>query len=1038
MFSNTYAPHVGGVAHAIDSISGELRRSGHAVLIVCPEFPGMAPNETDVVRIPAVQRFNGTDFSVALPVTVGLREAIARFRPDVIHSHHPFLLGDTAVRVAAEFVRPLVFTHHTLYERYTHYVPANSVALRRFVIELGVGYGNRCGRVIAPSASIARLLIERGLETQVEIIPTGVPADRFRGDGERGRRVAGVPLFCPVIGHVGRLAPEKNLTFLATALIRALEIEPKAHVLIVGAGPSDEVITGIFTAAGKRDRLHMRGALTGSPLADAYAAMDLFAFASTSETQGLVLMEALTSGVPVVALDAPGARDVIVPEENGALVYGGDEVDFGRTVVTWLGRVRAAPGAARSAAEASARPFRIEATTARLVEVYREVVVTAAPPTDVDVSIWSSLLRRAEAEWSIWSNIAHSAIGAAQLGAPTARHGDANQEHETGQPNPRSVGAQPRGLILVQIDGLSRREFERALVGGRLPFLRRCARWGNYGIVSHFSGMPSTTPAVQGELFYGIPGCVPAFEFFERARGELVRMFFNEPASRIETRLRAMGTPLLQGGSSYSNIFSGGSAYSWCCAARSDLREWVRIDDPVRVALRGYLYVVYSLRLVALVAIELVLAIGDCLRGGATGFPWRLELLYIPTRVAIGIVLRELVTIGVRIDIARGAPIIHVNFLGYDEQAHRRGPGSSFAHWALKGIDRAISRIATSAAQSHRRNYDVWVYSDHGQEHTIPYAEVAGRPIAETVRQILGRPVSTPPAFVSETIELLRSSRARRGRLLRAVRSGSNEIIVSAMGPLGHLYSATPFAPEELVTACRRLSAEGRIPLVLARIEGEIWGWVDGVDYRLNRDAARLLGAQHPFLDELTVDLERLCRHPDAGDIVISGWRPGGQSVSFVPEWGAHGGPGARETHGFALLPRRLVARAPTVRPAQLRAYAQEFLAARTEDEPAAEPRLRTVLRLPVWSHGVVAGRMVPLAYIDDYGVSMVFLLTVVAVVAGILSFGAEDPARGAFLQIVAVTSLACALVLGVASRWGKRARKPAGAVSSSASSEKR
>src|SRR5688572_20475289 len=136
MMKNSSLAHVGGVARSVESFSAALREAGHKVMVVAPEFPDMSESETDVVRVPAIQRFNGSDFSVRLPVPGLLTDPLDRFQPDLIHAHHPFLLGDTALRVAAGRGVPLVFTHHTLYEEYTHYVSNESVALKRFVVDL--------------------------------------------------------------------------------------------------------------------------------------------------------------------------------------------------------------------------------------------------------------------------------------------------------------------------------------------------------------------------------------------------------------------------------------------------------------------------------------------------------------------------------------------------------------------------------------------------------------------------------------------------------------------------------------------------------------------------------------------------------------------------------------------------------------------------------------------------------------------------------------------------------------------------------------
>src|SRR5512144_419241 len=119
MVTNTFTPYVGGVANSVASFAAEYRRQGHRVLVVAPEFRDAPGGETDVIRVPAIQRFNGSDFSLRLPVPGFLFPALDRFRPDVVHSHHPYLLGDTALRIAAVRNAPLVFTHHSMYETFT-------------------------------------------------------------------------------------------------------------------------------------------------------------------------------------------------------------------------------------------------------------------------------------------------------------------------------------------------------------------------------------------------------------------------------------------------------------------------------------------------------------------------------------------------------------------------------------------------------------------------------------------------------------------------------------------------------------------------------------------------------------------------------------------------------------------------------------------------------------------------------------------------------------------------------------------------------
>ena len=156
MFTNTYLPHVGGVARSISCFKEDLQKRGHKVLIIAPEYTdkdaGDSEDKTpDVIRLPAIQNFNGSDFSIRIsPFPWWWQKLWRRFIRTIIHSHHPFLMGDAAMRTARKRDIPIVFTHHTRYEQYTHYTPVDSPAMRRFAVEIANHYANLCDHVVAP------------------------------------------------------------------------------------------------------------------------------------------------------------------------------------------------------------------------------------------------------------------------------------------------------------------------------------------------------------------------------------------------------------------------------------------------------------------------------------------------------------------------------------------------------------------------------------------------------------------------------------------------------------------------------------------------------------------------------------------------------------------------------------------------------------------------------------------------------------------------------------------------------------------------
>lgn len=418
MMTNTYLPHVGGVAKSVQTFAEDFRRRRHQTLIVAPEFPGhesVPPDiEKHVIRLPAIQKFNGSDFSVALPLGTLLSSRLEQFEPQIIHSHHPFLVGDTALRYSVEKNAPIVFTHHTLYEQYTHYVPLDSPGLKKFVIELTTEYANLCDAVIAPSQSIAEVLRDRGVETPIEVIPTGIDLKAFaRGRGERFRKRHGLPARSFVVGHVGRLAPEKNLEYLGRAVGAFLETCKTAFFLVVGEGPSRKHLRQIFKRRDLADRLILPGRMTGQDLLDAYAAMDVFAFASFSETQGMVLAEAMAAGLPVVALNASGVREVLRDSENGFML---DADAPEKVFADSLKRIRRNTRLLRQmrkGARKTAKEFSRETSARKALDLYRRVRrQTSKERRAVTDNGFRSILNRIEVEWELAVGKAQAALHA--------------------------------------------------------------------------------------------------------------------------------------------------------------------------------------------------------------------------------------------------------------------------------------------------------------------------------------------------------------------------------------------------------------------------------------------------------------------------------------------------------------------------------------------------------------------------------------------------------------------------------------------------
>ncbi len=529
------------------------------------------------------------------------------------------------------------------------------------------------------------------------------------------------------------------------------------------------------------------------------------------------------------------------------------------------------------------------------------------------------------------------------------------------------------GLVMIQIDGLGFTQFERAIQKGNMPFLERLLKKEGYGSRRHYSGLPSNTPAVQGRLFYGVKSCVPAFSFKDSRSGKIFNMFTAESASAVEDRIKDQGEPLLKGGSAYGNIFTGGAKNAHFCASSIGWGSLLKAANPLGVPLTISLNVHIFIRALFLILVEFILAVVDSIRGIISGKNLLREIGFIPLRVAVCVLLREVIAAGARIDISRGLPVVHINLAGYDEQAHHRGPTSSFAHWSLRGIDSAIAKVWRAAQRSSQREYHVFIYSDHGQEETLNYQDENGRSVEDAVKHVFEEQISSG----KWQTEFSQSDPHWRAYLLRNKPGKKTEtasvenkdahlrVIVTTMGPVGHIYPPEALSAEEKEKIALQLIDLAKIPIVMAsHASGQAFAWTSKGKFILPEEADKVIDAHHPFFNEVAHDLAELSHHPDAGELVIFGWRKGPKSLTFHAEQGSHAGPGPQETSGFALLPMGALPQSSKeaiytqdLRDAAFRAQERGNENAGTLSEGAAPPTGPLVLRIMTYNVHSCRGR---------------------------------------------------------------------------------
>jgi 1,2-diacylglycerol 3-alpha-glucosyltransferase len=392
IFGESYLPYLSGVTIATRALADGLTAAGHRVLMVVPrpagEPPSAEPGEPAVAWLPSYQPPPPAPpgYRIPLPIpSAALAEARA-FRPDIVHAQSPFVSGLMARRTAGAVRAPLVFTHHTRFGDYRHYLgplaapgaALMSAYLRRFWLG--------CAAVIAPGSDLAAEISSQIGPGQrrplVRAIPTGLDLDGIAAvpEGHPRREAGWTPGVDFLVASLGRLAREKSVDVLLEAFARVAAKRPDMRFLLIGAGPMEKMVRSRAQRPDLRNRVFVTGLRSHDEALGLLKACELFAFASHTETQGLVLAEALACGVPVVALEGPGVRDTVRDGIDGIVVARDPQAEaadrLASALVSLADDQARREGMARSAREGAPR-FALQRRVGEVVELYRETLASA-------------------------------------------------------------------------------------------------------------------------------------------------------------------------------------------------------------------------------------------------------------------------------------------------------------------------------------------------------------------------------------------------------------------------------------------------------------------------------------------------------------------------------------------------------------------------------------------------------------------------------------------------------------------------------------
>lgn len=354
MMTNNYKPFVGGVPISVERLAEGLRRQGHEVVVFAPTYQERLQGESNVVRYHSLLKSVAGGAAIPNPMDPGIEKQFRKGNFDIIHVHHPVGIGNTAAYLSKKYHVPLVFTYHTRYEQYLHYIKpilwmengagkegtyhrmqkeAMEVIKERLVPGYLKHFFSRCDHIFAPTEGMEAYLtrICDVEENRVSVLPTGLKEESFQGssweslqgEGQKAEllRKKYDACDCPLFITVSRLAQEKNIPFLLQALAYyKLLYRKKFRMLFLGDGPKRAEYEKMTAALHLEKEVIFTGKMDNARLPDYYRAADLFLFASKTETQGIVILEAMAAETPVIAVRATGVSDLVKDGENGFCV----------------------------------------------------------------------------------------------------------------------------------------------------------------------------------------------------------------------------------------------------------------------------------------------------------------------------------------------------------------------------------------------------------------------------------------------------------------------------------------------------------------------------------------------------------------------------------------------------------------------------------------------------------------------------------------------------------------------------------------------
>jgi len=319
-FTDGYLPQLNGVATSVEAWSKGLGKLGHEVYIIAPKYQNFKDKSDKIIRLPSLRILDKPDIRLGFPLSAKSISKIYKLKLDIIHGTSGGSISVLGLIVARAKKIPYIFTYYTRFNHYTHYILKGKI-IRPWMIKKATRiFCNKCDSVIVPMRKIKDELISFGVKKPIAVIPSGVDLDKF-SQQKKGflHKKTGIKNG-KILLYVGRLEKEKSIDFLIKAFKIIWDKDKNTNLVLVGDGKMKENLERLAEELGVRKNVYFTGLIDSAEMNKVYADAEIFVFASITETQGMVVLEALSSGLPVVALNDEVYNGIIKDKMNGALV----------------------------------------------------------------------------------------------------------------------------------------------------------------------------------------------------------------------------------------------------------------------------------------------------------------------------------------------------------------------------------------------------------------------------------------------------------------------------------------------------------------------------------------------------------------------------------------------------------------------------------------------------------------------------------------------------------------------------------------------